>query len=213
MSSRSGGSPSDSPPLVASLQWLLTFNVVCFAWIFFRASAEDDKFGTATTIISGILAPVGVLVLVAGLVAVAVVLIPTFLRIGGVRGPRARRRGDACRPRWRGRHHPRPGEGALGFTLGMSIGLGAVVGVIVLLVVVAGLPDVVGSSDAMTLLVAVAIVASIASQFVPPSEVRKAENVFTRLPVAVQAIAVGLTFLLIDALGPEGVPEFIYFQF
>ena len=65
----------------------------------------------------------------------------------------------------------------------------------------------------MTLLVVVAIVASIASQFVPPAEVRKAENVFTRLPIAVQAIAVGLAFLLIDALGPEGVPEFIYFQF
>jgi D-alanyl-lipoteichoic acid acyltransferase DltB (MBOAT superfamily) len=199
-------------PLVASLQWLLTFNVVCFAWIFFRASAEDDKFGTATTIISGILAPVGVLVLVAGLVAVAVVLIPTFLRIGGVRGPRRDDEGTPVGPGGGGATTLAPAK-ERSLTLGMSIGLGAVVGVIVLLVVVAGLPDVVGSSDAMTLLVAVAIVGSIASHFVPPSAVRKAENVFTRLPVAVQAIAVGLAFLLIDALGPEGVPEFIYFQF
>ncbi len=196
-------------PLVASLQWFVTFQVVCFAWIFFRASAEDDAFGTATTIIAGILAPVGGLLLVAGLVAVAALLIPTFLRIGGVTeaGPEAL---------------PAGGGGGLAtksppkertLALGMSIGLGVAVAAMCLLVLIGGLPAADGTNGIVSLLIVGLIVASIASQFVPYAEVRKLEGVFSGLPVAVQAIAIGLGFLLIDALGPEGVPEFIYFQF
>jgi hypothetical protein len=36
---------------------------------------------------------------------------------------------------------------------------------------------------------------------------------FSRLGPAVQGIALGVTLMIIDALGPEGVAAFIYFQF
>ena len=39
-------------PLTAVLQWVLTFNVVCFAWIFFRS----ESIGTAFEVIGGIVA-------------------------------------------------------------------------------------------------------------------------------------------------------------
>ena len=39
-------------PLTAVLQWVLTFNVVCLAWIFFRA----ESIGTAFEVIGGIVA-------------------------------------------------------------------------------------------------------------------------------------------------------------
>ena len=111
-------------PLVASLQWFLTFNIVCLAWIFFRA----PDFGTSLSILSGLVAPSG-------------------------------------------------------------------------------------TEDLATVLGLVIIAGAIASQFVPPKEVAKVERGFAVLPAWAQAIAVGLGFLLIDSLGPEGVPPFIYFQF
>jgi hypothetical protein len=62
------------------------------------------------------------------------------------------------------------------------------------------------------MLVAV-IVVMIASQFVPTEWVERAQVVFSRTAPAVQALVLAAGFLLIDALGPEGVPPFIYFQF
>jgi len=50
-------------------------------------------------------------------------------------------------------------------------------------------------------------------QFLPKDVVRRFEVVFSRLAPAVQAASLGVGLVLIDALGPEGVAPFIYFQF
>ncbi len=57
------------------------------------------------------------------------------------------------------------------------------------------------------------IVAMVASQFVPTAAVNRAQAAFSRTVPAVQAVALAGCLLLINALGPEGVPPFIYFQF
>jgi D-alanyl-lipoteichoic acid acyltransferase DltB (MBOAT superfamily) len=57
------------------------------------------------------------------------------------------------------------------------------------------------------------IVGMIAAQFVPPGIVDRAQERFSRVGVAWQALALGVGLLLIDTLGPEGVSAFIYFQF
>lgn len=50
-------------------------------------------------------------------------------------------------------------------------------------------------------------------QFLPRHRVERAEAVATRLPFAVQGALLGLLIVAIDAMGPEGVAPFIYFQF
>jgi alginate O-acetyltransferase complex protein AlgI len=70
-----------------------------------------------------------------------------------------------------------------------------------------------GTGPLVTGLVVFTIVAMLASQFVPASAVRRVEGVFAGAPLAVHAVALALGLLVIDALGPEGVAPFIYFQF
>jgi alginate O-acetyltransferase complex protein AlgI len=50
-------------------------------------------------------------------------------------------------------------------------------------------------------------------QFLPRDRVERAERVAIRLPLAVQGALLGLAIVAIDAMGPEGVAPFIYFQF
>jgi D-alanyl-lipoteichoic acid acyltransferase DltB (MBOAT superfamily) len=53
----------------------------------------------------------------------------------------------------------------------------------------------------------------LASQFVPTSAVRRIRAGFSRWAMPAQAIALAGVLVLVDVLGPEGVPPFIYFQF
>ncbi len=112
------------PLLVKSMQWFLVFNVVCLAWVFFRAQSIDGAFTL----------------------------------------------------------------------LGRLFASG-------------------GSSAGVSLLLVVAIVASVASQFVPPRVPQKAEVWFATWAPALQIAALAAGLVLIDALGPEGIAPFIYFQF
>ncbi|MGH9137671.1 MAG: MBOAT family O-acyltransferase [Acidimicrobiales bacterium] len=65
---RAGG-PMLPAPASAVLRWLVTFHLVCLAWIFFRA----DSLGTAFDIVGRILAGGGPTTLVTGLVVVTIV--------------------------------------------------------------------------------------------------------------------------------------------
>jgi alginate O-acetyltransferase complex protein AlgI len=112
------------PELVAIGQWVLTFHLVCLAWIFFRAETFTD----------------------------AIDVIGQILFAGGT-GP------------------------------------------------------------LVTALAAFTIAAMLASQFVPTAAVRRAEVAFAGTPLAVHAMALGVGLLVVDALAPEGVAPFIYFQF
>lgn len=70
-----------------------------------------------------------------------------------------------------------------------------------------------GIGSAVTPMILFVIVAMIAAQFVPTAWVDQAQAAFSRFVPAAQAVCLALALLLIDALGPEGVPPFIYFQF
>ncbi len=70
-----------------------------------------------------------------------------------------------------------------------------------------------GIGDAVTPMVLFVIALSIGSQFVPHDAVNRVQAVFSRSAPLVQAVALAAGFLFIDALGPEGVAPFIYFQF
>ena len=111
------------PQLVKVLQWILTFNVVCLAWVFFRAQSVDGAFEILGRLFTG---------------------------FGGTE---------------------------------------------------------------VTLLLMVVVVGMIASQFVPRRVPQMAEVYFGRLAPVLQIAALGLGLMLIDALGPEGIAPFIYFQF
>ncbi|MBK5223886.1 MAG: MBOAT family protein [Acidimicrobiia bacterium] len=110
--------------LVKAGQWLLTFHLVCFGWIFFRAETLTD----AIDVIEQIL-------------------------VGG------------------------------------------------------------GTGSLVTALAVFTIVAMVASQFVPVRAVRRVEVAFAASPLVVHALALAGGLLVIDALGPQGVAPFIYFQF
>jgi alginate O-acetyltransferase complex protein AlgI len=112
------------PVLVKVLQWLLTFNVVCLAWVFFRATSIDNAFAMLGRLFSGA-----------------------------------------------------------------------------------------GSPGGVTVLLIVTVVASIASQFVPPRIPARFEVRFATLAPVLQILALAAGLVLIDSLGPEGVAPFIYFQF
>jgi D-alanyl-lipoteichoic acid acyltransferase DltB (MBOAT superfamily) len=112
------------PPLVKVLQWLLTFNFICFAWIFFRA----PNFSSATDVIGRLIS-------------------------GG------------------------------------------------------------GGASLVTPLLIVTVVAMLASQFVPERVPAEMTERFAQLAPVLQIIILGVGLVLIDALGPEGIAPFIYFQF
>lgn len=46
------GSLGWPPWLVRSLQWLLTFNLICFAWVFFRATSIENAFDVLGQLVS-----------------------------------------------------------------------------------------------------------------------------------------------------------------
>ncbi len=65
-----------------------------------------------------------------------------------------------------------------------------------------------------SLVLAASLVAvSIASQFVPPAVPERASERFAQLQPVIQGLVLGLGLVAVDALGPEGVAPFIYFQF
>ncbi|MBP1631715.1 MAG: putative poly(beta-D-mannuronate) O-acetylase [Acidobacteria bacterium] len=73
-----------------------------------------------------------------------------------------------------------------------------------------------GWGTATTLLtpaVLVAIAVGLAAQYVPRSAVNHGLIGFSRLRPAIQGVLLAFTLMVIDALGPEGVAAFIYFQF
>jgi alginate O-acetyltransferase complex protein AlgI len=70
-----------------------------------------------------------------------------------------------------------------------------------------------GATTLVTPAVVVAIAVGIGSQYVPRFAVDRGLAVFTRLRPAVQGVALAFALMIIDALGPEGVAAFIYFQF
>jgi D-alanyl-lipoteichoic acid acyltransferase DltB (MBOAT superfamily) len=110
--------------VVRSLQWLLTFNLICFAWVFFRATSLDNAFDV----------------------------------------------------------------------LGQVVSFG-------------------GATTLVTPLLIVTILAMLASQFVPPEVPRRAEIGFARLAPLVQIGLLAIGLVVVNALGPEGIAPFIYFQF
>ena len=100
-----------------TLQWILTFNVVCLAWVFFRAQSIDGAFDVLGQLLTGSgRGYVGILVIVTVVASIASQFVPTavpekaevwfgklapVLQIGALAArPRARRR-----PRPRG-HRP-----------------------------------------------------------------------------------------------------------
>lgn len=113
------------PRLVKAMQWFLVFNVVCLAWVFFRATSVNVAFDML----------------------------------------------------WR--------------------------------LVTAGS----GSSAGVSLLLIAVVALSIASQFVPPRFPQRVEVWFSALAPALQVAALAGGLVLVDALGPEGIAPFIYFQF
>ena len=62
-------------------------------------------------------------------------------------------------------------------------------------------------------LVVLVVVGSIAAQFVPPLLARQLSAMFSTLKPAVVAVGFALWIMIVVSLGPEGVSEFIYFQF
>jgi alginate O-acetyltransferase complex protein AlgI len=70
-----------------------------------------------------------------------------------------------------------------------------------------------GSAPLVTFGVVVAIVAGIASQYLPAQVPRDLMERFARMPVVAQASVLGLALMVTSVMGPEGVAPFIYFRF
>ena len=70
-----------------------------------------------------------------------------------------------------------------------------------------------GSGSLVTVLLMVTIVLMLASQFVPPRIPAEITDWFSQLAPVLQIVALGIGIIAIDALGPEGIAPFIYFQF
>jgi alginate O-acetyltransferase complex protein AlgI len=68
-------------------------------------------------------------------------------------------------------------------------------------------------SDLVTPLLVITIVAMLASQLVPPTVARRAEDRFVALGMGAQVVVIAAVLTLIDVLGPDGVAPFIYFAF
>jgi hypothetical protein len=69
------------------------------------------------------------------------------------------------------------------------------------------------ASAALNPMVVVVVAAMLASQFVPTGAVRRVRAGFSRWALPAQAIALAGVLVVVDVLGPQGVPPFIYFQF
>jgi D-alanyl-lipoteichoic acid acyltransferase DltB (MBOAT superfamily) len=69
------------------------------------------------------------------------------------------------------------------------------------------------SSPLVTTSVVLAILVGILGQYIRPGAIGAALSGFQRLSVPVQAACFGLSLMLINTLGPEGVAPFIYFRF
>ena len=67
--------------------------------------------------------------------------------------------------------------------------------------------------ELLTPLILVAIVGSIMAQFVPPLLARQCSVAMASAPLGVTAVGFAVWIMIVVALGPEGVSEFIYFQF
>lgn len=70
-----------------------------------------------------------------------------------------------------------------------------------------------GPAPAVTWVLVAVLVAVFGMQFLPDDWTDRAVASFARLRPAVQAAALGVALLVVDAFGPEGVPPFIYFRF
>jgi hypothetical protein len=62
-------------------------------------------------------------------------------------------------------------------------------------------------------LVVLVIAGSIAAQFVPPLLARQWAAMFSTVPPLVVSVGFAVWIMIDVALGPEGISEFIYFQF
>ena len=67
--------------------------------------------------------------------------------------------------------------------------------------------------ELVTPLLLAVIVLMLAAQWVPQPAVDELTRRFSYLPLVAQAGALAVGFFLLDVLGPQGVAEFIYFQF
>jgi hypothetical protein len=61
--------------------------------------------------------------------------------------------------------------------------------------------------------VVLAITVGIAMQYVPRTSIGNLEAIFSRLRPLAMGLALGVALLFIDALGPQGTSNFIYFAF
>ncbi len=106
------------PNVVKGLQWFLTFNVVCLAWVFFRAQSIDGAFEVLGQLFtgSGLGSDVTLLLMVTVVLSVASQFVPNRIperaegwfrpaRTGPADGCPRRRPGDGRCPRSRG-HRP-----------------------------------------------------------------------------------------------------------
>jgi hypothetical protein len=57
------------------------------------------------------------------------------------------------------------------------------------------------------------IAAMLALQFVPSGWYRELRIQISHAPAVAQAVVFAIALVMVDALGPEGVAPFIYFQF
>jgi hypothetical protein len=70
-----------------------------------------------------------------------------------------------------------------------------------------------GPAPAVTPLLVAVLVGVFAAQYFPTSWSGMVSAAFRRAGPALQAAALGVVLLFVDALGPEGIPPFIYTRF
>ena len=70
-----------------------------------------------------------------------------------------------------------------------------------------------GSAPLVTPAVVSVILLALAAQVVPRNIGERLQLIFSRAAPAAQGVALALSLLIIDSLGPQGVAPFIYFQF
>jgi len=73
--------------------------------------------------------------------------------------------------------------------------------------------DVPRPESLVTPLVALVVILSVASQFVPERIPQRITVAFAKTPPVLQVAVIAVALVLINVLGPEGVAPFIYFQF
>jgi hypothetical protein len=70
-----------------------------------------------------------------------------------------------------------------------------------------------GALTPLTPLVGAAIVAVLAAQHLPPAVAAAGRRAIPRLGGVGQVVALAIALVVIDVLGPAGVPPFLYFRF